>query len=331
MFTNLTNAPRLLIEQKLRPIQGDRFQPTGFADLGAADYRRHDGKRMLLVESAQSVANRLEKTCLDGEGPHISKDLEGLPYVVARLSGATAAETSSLVEAHRVNSPYIISDKKFQADFSEKAEYARGKPLAWNKIALTLLHYDPNALIHGVFMANLEDGRVRVPRALTGFVEASDVMEAVSGGVKNNALDPTGTIRAADYDKNVYGNVPYQRVEYTADCIKAYFNLDLSLVMGYGLPELAARLLIALSLLKVRRFLSSGLRLRTACDFAPDGEIAVTAPANFVLPSESSLLADVQAGIGACAGAGLFAAPPITVIQTAVVKKEEPKIAVPQP
>src|SRR2546425_12820100 len=155
MFDQLKTSPRLLLEQELRPIQGDRFQPTGFADLGAADYRRHDGKRMLLVESAQSMANRLEKTCLEGEGPDIGTDLQGLTYIKVKLTGASEAETSSLIEAHRINSPFIISNKKFQAEFLERSGYRRGWPIAWNKIAKTLFHLDPNALIHGAFMANL--------------------------------------------------------------------------------------------------------------------------------------------------------------------------------
>jgi CRISPR-associated protein Csb1 len=325
MFKKLKDAPRLLLEQELRPIQGSRFQPTGFADLGAADFRLHDKTRMLLVESAQSIANRLEKTCLDGDGPRISKDLEGLPYIVAKLEGATEAETSSLIEAHRINSPFIISNKKFQADFVKKSGYSRGKPIAWDKIASTLLYFDPNALIHGVFMANLEDGRVKIPRALTGFIEASNVLEAVSGGVKNNALDPTGKLRAADYDKDVYGNVPYPRIEYTAEKIRAYFNLDLALIFGFRLPEPALELLIGLSLLKVRRFLASGLRLRTACDFEPKGEIEVRPASSFVLPQEQELLAGVQASIRACTDAGLFASPPVTVIETIVVLKAEKK------
>ena len=54
---------RILIEARLRPVQGERFQPTGFADLGAAVYELPSGTRMLLVESAQSIANRLE-TCV---------------------------------------------------------------------------------------------------------------------------------------------------------------------------------------------------------------------------------------------------------------------------
>jgi CRISPR-associated protein Csb1 len=327
MFEQLTNVPRLLLEQELRPIQGDRFQPTGFADLGAADYKLHDGTRMLLVESAQSVANRLEKTCLAGDGPRLDPALEGLPYLVVKLSGATEAETSSLVEAHRINSPFIISDKQFQDEFLARSGYESGKPMAWDKVAAALFYFDPNALIHGVFMANLLDGRLRVPRAITGFVEASGVMEAVSGGVKNNALDPTGKIRAKGFDKDVYGNVPYQRVEYTAQRITAYFNLDLALIAGYGLPAAARELLIGLSLLKVRRFLTSGLRLRTACDFAPANATEIRMPPNFVFPEEEALLAQVQGCIARCAETGLFASPAPRIIETATVKKEESRPA----
>jgi CRISPR-associated protein Csb1 len=330
MFESLKNVPRLLLEQELRPIQGDRFQPTGFADLGAADYRLQDGRRMLLVESAQSVANHLEGTCLEGSGVDIAPELAGLPYVKAKLKGASDAETSSLIEAHRINSPFIISDSSFQEAFLALSSYEKGKPVDWKKAAATLFHFDPNALLHGVFMANLLDGRMRFPRAVTGFIEASDVMEAVSGGVKNNPLDPTGKIRAKDYDKDVYSNVPYARIEYTAASIKAYFNLDLALISGYGLPEAACGLLVALALLKIRRFLASGLRLRTACDLTPSREMDVVAPVGFAVPGEVALLARVQDGIRACTDAGLFAVPAVTVIECPVVvkadKKDEPTV-----
>lgn len=325
MFESLKNVPRLLLEQELRPIQGDRFQPTGFADLGAADYRLHDGRRMLLVESAQSVANHLERTCLIGSGPDIAPELAGLPYVKARLQGASNAETSSLIEAHRINSPFIITDGDFQAAFLSLSAYEKGKPVDWKRAAAALFHFDPNALLHGVFMANLLDGRLKFPRAVTGFIEASDVMEAASGGVKNNPLDPTGKIRAKGYDKDVYSNVPYGRIEYTAASIKAYFNLDLALIGGYGLPQPACELLIALALLKVRRFLATGLRLRTACDLAPSREMDVIAPAGFAIPGEAALLAGVQTGIQACTDGGLFAAPPVTIIDCPVVVKADKK------
>lgn len=320
----LGSSSRLLMEVELKPVQGDRFQPTGFADLGAAVYTLPDGRtRNILVESAQSMANRLEQTCLDGSGPRLMKELEGLPYILVKLTGASEAETSSLIEAHRINSPFIISDQKFQKSFAEKSGYAKGLPLDWKKVGYALFFYDPNSLLHGAFMANLGDGRVKVPRLITGFIEAEDIREAASGGVKNNPLDPTGKIRSENYDKDVYSNVPYHRMEYTAKRIVAYFNLDLALLDGYGLETAAKELLIALGLYKVHRLLARGLRLRTACDLNVVGDIKVNAPAGFVLPDEDALIATIKEDIVECTKKGLFAAPPVTLLTTKVVEKKE--------
>src|SRR6266436_1012635 len=323
MFEALNKTPRLLLEVELKPIQGDRFQPTGFADLGAAVYERPDGQRMLLVESAQSVANRLEQTCLDGNGPRIAEELESLPYVLAKLTGQTETETSSLVEAHRINSPFIISNETFKKPFIEKSGWAKGKPLAWKKIARAIFFYDPNALLHGVFMANLEDGRIKIPRALSGFVEAEDVREAASGGVKNNPIDPTGKIRSVNFDKDVYGNVPYHRTEFTAAHIEAYFNLDLALLHGYGLGPTPTELLIALALYKIRRLLLGGLRLRTACDLTLRSELVIDAPTGFAMPSAEALLDAIRKNIDECSKQGLFANPPVTELTTEVKNKQE--------
>jgi CRISPR-associated protein Csb1 len=61
---------------------------------------------------------------------------------------------------------------------------------------------------------------------------------------------------------------------------------------GYGLGENATQLVIALSLWKVRKFLDSTMRLRTACELElVDGEksINVKRPAGFALPSDDDL------------------------------------------
>jgi CRISPR-associated protein Csb1 len=149
--------------------------------------------------------------------------------------------------------------------------------------------------------------------------------------VKNNPLDPTGKIRAKNYDKDVYSNVPYPRMEYTARRIVAYFNFDLALLKGYGLDTDARELLIALGLYKVRRFISTGLRLRTACDLdlVPNSEIKVTSPKDFTPPTEAVLLEKVKAGITACTEKKLFAQPAVTELTTEVVLKssEDPQNA----
>jgi len=80
-FAALDKQPRLLIEADLQPVQGTRFQPTGFPDLGAAEYDGPDGRRMLLVESAQSMANRLEAVCWDTVADDWVPALAGLPLI----------------------------------------------------------------------------------------------------------------------------------------------------------------------------------------------------------------------------------------------------------
>lgn len=327
MFEQLEAAPRLLIHADLKPVQGDRFQPTGFADLGAAVYERPDGTRMLLVESAQSMANRLESTCLAGDGPDIAPELQGMPYVVARLVGRGSGKngdfdidtkTSSLVEAHRLNSPFIISDESFKEQFVGRSDYTPGRPIDWKRVAAAVFFFDPNALLHGVFMANLSDGRIKIPRAVSGFIEAMDAREVISGGVKNNPIDPSGTIRAANFDKDVYSNVPYHRTEFTARRITAYFNLDLALLRGYGLGSSPTDLLIALALYKILRLLSGGLRLRTACDLTLEKEPVIDQPTGFVIPSAEELLGAIRRSMNDCSKNGMFTNPPITELTTAV-------------
>ena len=146
-----------------------------------------------------------------------------------------------------------------------------------------------------------------MPRALSAFIEATGVSPADSGGVKNDPVDPRG-----DTSKG-FGNVPFHRTEYTAESITAYFNLDLAQIRAYGLGENAERFLVTLALWKVRKFLDTGLRLRTACDLAVAGDLEVTRPSNgFTVPPTPELETALPALIQACAADGLFADPPVT-------------------
>jgi len=317
LFNSLKGKVRLLLEAELKPVQGDRFQPTGFADLGAAVYQVPSGMRKLLVESAQSVANRLEQTII-GSDNQLIEEVEGLSYIKVKLTGAADTYTSSLIEAHRINSPFIISNEGFRKAFVQAAQYQKGKPINWKTVAGALFKYDINSLLHGTFMANLEDGRIKIARSISGFIEADNIREAVSGGVKLNTIDPTGTLRAEDYDKDVYGNVPYQRVEYTAERLVAYFNIDLGLLRSYELGGEAFELLTALALYKVRIFLENGLRLRTACDLTLHGNLKCTSPDEFAIPSAEELLTMIQQGIITCEKLGLFADPAVTELETKV-------------
>lgn len=321
-YAILNKVPRLLMEARLRPLQGHRFQPTGFADLGPACYTLPDGTQMLLVESAQSVANRLETACWDEPEDDLIPELKGLPYILV-TNGDHERLTNSILEAHRINSPYILEGKDRSVFDRLKADAAGMEigPVRLRQLASLVFTYDANAVLHGVFLAKSElaGGRLRLSRALSGFVEASDARVAESGGVKNDRVDPSGDA------KRGFGNVPFHRTEFVAREINAYFNLDLALLRGYGLGDDATKLLINLALFKVRRFLAMGLRLRTACDLTVDGELSVTQPKDFLIPDEPALLGECKRLIAACGKAGLFAKPPITKVKWEPEKKAAKK------
>lgn len=309
-YEALKTIPRLLMEAQLKPLQGYRFQPTGFADLGPARYTLPDGTEMLLVESVQSVANRMELACWDEAAGDLISELRGLPYIRV-TKPANGVLTNSILEAHRINSPYILEgrDKSVFDKLKKDAAGLEAGPVDIRVLAKLVLKYDPNAVIHGVFLAksDLAGGRLRLPRLLSGFIEASDVRPVESGGVKNDRVDPSGDT------KQGFGNVPFHRTEFVAGEITAYFNLDLALLRGYGLPDDATKLLIALSLFKIRRFLSAGLRLRTACDLEVVGDLTVTRPNGFTVPDQTTLLAECKQMIATCKP--LFANPAITEVE----------------
>lgn len=308
----LAGHPRLLIEADLAPLQGTRFQPTGFPDLGAAEYKHPDGRAMLLVESAQSMANRLEAVCWDEVADDWVEPLRGLPLVKV-IDKADRPLTNSVLEAHRLNSPYILEGKDksvFNRLKSELADLEEGR-VDIRKLAATLIRLDTNAALHGVFIAkqDLAGGRLRLPRSLSAFVEAEGVSVAASGGVKNDSVNPSG-----DTAKG-FGNVPFARDEYTAQRIVAYFNLDLTQVRAFGLGAAVERLLIALALFKIGRFLEVGLRLRTACDLACTA-LRVTRPQQgFTLPEPAELQTLLPKLVAAVAAEGRFADPRVTVVR----------------
>ena len=290
-YTALKSQPRLLLEATLKPLQGERFQATGFADLGAALYTLPDGTKKLLVESAQSVANRLEMTIWDEANDQLIPEMNGLAYIQVKKDEKNY--TNSILEAHRINSYYILGgkDKSVLTDLAGK--FDKAGPLNLKDLAKEIFKIDPNAILHGVFLEKIA-GRLRLARSLSGFIEATDVCVAESGGVKNDRVNPSGDA------KQGAGNVPFHRTEFTAGEMKAFFNLDLALLRGYGLGDEATNLLISLALFKIRRFLTTGLRLRSACDLDVVGDIAATRPSGFDVPAEAVLLAECTRLIAAC-------------------------------
>jgi CRISPR-associated protein Csb1 len=284
----LKDQPRLLLKAALKPIQGARFQPTGFPDLGAATYDAIDSegknKKMLLVESAQSMANRLEAVCWDIVADDWVTALKGLPVVKVKDKTGKSL-TNSVLEAHRLNSAYIANAKGFDAIKAEIA-FDANRPFDRSPLLKTLLKYDPNTLLHGIFFEKIA-GIIRLPRALTAFIEASEITVAASGGAKVDRVRPAKGDEGKTA-KEGFGNVIYHRDEYCGN-ITAFFNLDLALIRGFGLGADVEAMLIGIALFKIQRLLRDGLRLRTACDLEVVGELTLQRPEGFTVPSLKEL------------------------------------------
>ena len=310
---SIKDEPRLLVEAALKPVQGGRFQPTGFPNLGHAVYESPDGQgQLVLVESAQSMANRLEAVCWDEVADDWTPALKGLPVVKVIDEGGKPL-TNSLLEAHRLNSPYILEGKDKSVVEMLKSRLAAmdvGR-VDLRELAKVLLEFDTNALLHGVFLAKKElaGGRLRLPRSLSAFIEAENARRATSGGVKNDRVNPS---HGGDNTKG-FGNTIFARDEWVAAKITAYFNLDLRQIRAFGLGDDVERLLILLALFKIRKFLVEGLRLRTACDLDVES-IRVTRPDGFALPGLDDLEAELPGLIRDVASKGLFGENPVLTV-----------------
>lgn len=261
-------SQRTVLEADLVPVAGTRFQPTGFPDLGAAEFDLADGSRSLLVESAQSMANRLEATTWDDARAEPAEAVAVLPYVrITDPSGEFLS--SSRLEAHRLASAYVMEGKVDGSHDGEKwleqqLGLAVGRPLDYRAVARACFRLDPVSLLHGVFFARKNwPWQPKIARAVTSFIEAYQAVPAVSGGVKRDVV-----INEAKEGLTArgYGTVPHHRVEYTAATITAYFTVDHAQFRSYGLSEPATALLEALADFEIGTLLDEGLRLRTACD-----------------------------------------------------------------
>lgn len=308
-ISTLFESPRLLVEAMLSPLQGSRFQPTGFPNLGHAVFEDPEGAgQIILVESSQSMANRLEAVCWDDIADDWVEPLRGLPLIKV-VDEEGKPFTNSVLESHRINSPYILESKEDKTVFNilkkGLASMEEGR-VDIRELARILMKHDTNALLHGVFLAKKElaGGRLRLPRVLSSFIEARDVRVATSGGVKNDIVNPSG-----DTGKG-FGNVPFARDEWTCGSMIAYFNLDLRQIQSFGLGEDAERLLVMFALFKIRKFLNEGLRLRTACDLGVES-VTVTQPDKFQFPSLGELSDELPELISAVGKQQMFSKPPV--------------------
>lgn len=294
MIDQLLSAHRLVIDAELAPVVGSTFQPTGFPNLGAAEFTRPGEEPSLIVESVQSVANHLESTTWSEAERRPVDALANLPWV--RVTAADGAYlTSSREEPHRLASPYV---RQAQVNGSSGTDWlcgrlglAKDRPLDRPQIHAAIFAIDPLCLIHGVFFSEKAfTGNPKVRRAIHGVIEAHDVRPAVSGGVKRD--DVRFSVSAGSGAEEGYGFVPFSRTEYTARQIVLSAAIDLEQLRNYQLGTDATRLLGLVALWELAALLAAPMRLRTACDLQVTS-VAVRSPVQLALPGLDELTAEL--------------------------------------
>jgi CRISPR-associated protein Csb1 len=286
----IDNIGRLFVEAilKVEGFGGGRFQPTNFPDLGAALYRGADGKQWLLVESPQSMANRMEKVCwLDGADDtdrvgRYNDECRGIPYILA-IDSDNRPLTASPLEAHRLASPYI-AESPVQNESADKGKsllevlkakftLRENRLVPWKKVASSLVEMDPGCLLHGIWFnnSNLAGGKVRLTRVLSGFIEASEPAPANYGFQKRDDVLWATDKEAGQSASEGFGSVIGAKQHFTSPEVKACFQVDLDRLRNYGLPPEMVRALAAWAIYKIRRVLVDGQAgvggLRTECKF----------------------------------------------------------------
>ncbi len=94
------------------------------------------------------------------------------------------------------------------------------RPVHIWRIVPAIFDRDPGCVLHGVFLEEI-DGRIRLPRLVSAYIEACSPNQANSGGVYR------GEVTAKD-------NIPYSRQEFTSSGIAASFIFHMSTLKGYG-------------------------------------------------------------------------------------------------
>ncbi len=301
----LLEQDRVLIDADLQLANGSFFQPTGFPDIGACVYTDGAGKRRCLVESEQSMANRLEAVCMKAPGVWREPFAGQLPVVrVERKGGGLLA--TNLTEPHRVASSYVlegvVNGPKRITLQEELKKHLGIDGKTWpldgrEKLTQAVFALDPAAILHGFQFMQWEAVGLRAARLLHARLEATLANNDGADGEVHYGLVKVDGIKpeASAEKKSNKGQSLAAKVRYVPESIQATFEIDVlalcerSLVSGAdgegadsdSVNRDARRFLLALALWKIYRFLTNApafdartgdtagaLRLRADCSLA---------------------------------------------------------------
>lgn len=295
---------RVLFSAELHLANGSFFQPTGFPDIGACVYTDGAGERRCLVESEQSMANRLEAVCMQAPGVWRAPLAGRLPVIRVEDKKNRLLATN-LTEPHRVASSYVLEGdlngtaKNDGTTLERKLEKHLGiDGKTWpldgrEKLTQAVFALDPAAILHGFQFMQWKAVGLRATRLLHARLEA---ILAKDGEVHYGLLKVDGIQPGSSGEEGGNkGQSIAHKQRYVPKSIQATFEIDVlairerSLVRapdGDGADDgssnrAAQRFLLALALWKIHRFLTNGpafdartgdtmgsLRLRADCSLA---------------------------------------------------------------
>lgn len=283
---------RVVITASLNLTNGHFLQPTGFPDIDVCIYRDQEGRRRCLVESEQSMSNRLEAVCMKSPGVWVD-DLKGLPLIVVKNKDGHLLATN-LTEPHRIASSYILEGKRagnadMRALFAAKLGLRDGgdfwpldKRADLEQLVFAL---DPAALLHGFQFVQWKFVGLRQARIIHARLEAelADDPEVHYGMVKWDAIEPEST-REERANK---GQSIAAKSRIVPKNITATFEIDLLALKSFSLEEDRKKFLLGLGLWKIGAFLANkasfdprsrstgpSLRLRADCYLTCDESIS---------------------------------------------------------
>ncbi len=320
ILDQLYGEDHVVITASLKLATGRFLQPTGFPDIDACIYRDKDGRRWCLVESEQSMSNRLEAVCMKSPGVWVD-DLKGLPVIAVKTKAGDLLATN-LTEPHRIASSYILEGKR--------AANGDMRPLLEAKLGLQnggdfwpmdrradlerlVFALDPAALLHGFQFVQWKFVGLRQTRLVHARLEAelADDPEVHYGMVKWDPIEPEST-REERANK---GQSIAAKSRIVPKNIIATLEIDVLGLKSLSLEEDRKKFLLGLALWKIGAFLANkpsfdprsratgpSLRLRADCYLTCDGSISWSGNSSKGTTSTEELLGAKPSGLGEANG-----------------------------
>ncbi|MEI6380677.1 MAG: type I-U CRISPR-associated protein Cas7 [Cyanobacteriota bacterium ELA615] len=302
------------------------FNPTIFPNVGRLLFRQKE-KSCMIMDSFASVSNMLEGTIqLPGKHEPI---FDELPYI--RMVDQTGTyRATSLTLPHRIASGYLLKNKDAMLNGKRFGKEIEAEIVA-KGLHATLLKYCPMSLLHGVWFSQLEGGKYKVSKSITGLLVAVNVETAFVGGVSMDSVWKSAeNLDLRDFDdankasELGVGMIPHLTTRYVCDYVQGSFQISDLQIESYPIPQEGKQLLKALAIYEILSFIETVPIHRTDCNLKPinvevNKELRISEP---IVKKAIEAKEEVEKALNKCKNLGIIG----TVQEVRVTLKEkEPK------